>query len=316
MSDTADKTTEKVIDTAADVVSEVKDQAADVEELIRSLNRTKVQFYALGMVVGGITGAVIAYRIAYRKAETKYSKIADEEIAEMAQDYRERKRALESEASKRPLKEIIAERGYTDSEDESVAPPMAVQPPASVVEEVPEENEKDTAKPKPKPVVPVADVPERLRNVFTEADRAAVEHQARDTSRDPNEEWNWYEERKKRSPDIPYVIHYDERHDTADYQDVTLTYYTKDDVVCNERDEVLDHEERETLVGEANLERFGHGSGDEEIVFVRNDKLEILFEICRSPNSYAEEVHGFSHEDLSYNNLERMRRREQDEPEE
>jgi len=94
-----------------------------------------------------------------------------------------------------------------------------------------------------------------------------------------------------------------------------LTYYTKDDVVCNERDEILAHEERETLIGEGNLERFGHGSGDEEIVFVRNDKLEILFEICRSENSYAEEVAGFSHDDLPYRNLERMRRAERNESE-
>jgi hypothetical protein len=126
-------------------------------------------------------------------------------------------------------------------------------------------------------------------------------------------EWNYHEELRKRSPDAPYVIHYDERHEMS-YQDMTLTYWDKDDVLSNERDEVIDPDERSALIGEDTLNRFGHGSGDRDIVFARNDKMELIFEICRSPNSFAEEVHGFSHDDLSHGNLERMRVRERDEP--
>jgi len=65
-------------------------------------------------------------------------------------------------------------------------------------------------------------------------------------------------------------------------------------------------------VGERNLNLFGHGSNDASVVYVRNDKLELIFEVVRSPNSFAEEVHGFHHEAYSRRNLERMRMKERD----
>jgi hypothetical protein len=101
------------------------------------------------------------------------------------------------------------------------------------------------------------------------------------------------------------------------YDHVTLTYYEVDDVLCNERDEIVDPDrDRENLVGERNLNLFGHGSNDASIVYIRNDKLEIVFEVVKSPNSFAEEVHGFRHEDWDRGNVERMRARERDAPEE
>ena len=44
-----------------------------------------------------------------------------------------------------------------------------------------------------------------------------------------------------------------------------------------------------------------------------NDELQIVYEVVKSPNSYAEEVHGFSHDDAYRGNLERMHKRERDE---
>jgi hypothetical protein len=63
------------------------------------------------------------------------------------------------------------------------------------------------------------------------------------------------------------------------------------------------------------LDRFGHGSNDPSIVYIRNDTLEIIYEVVKSPHYYAEEVHGFKHEDLYRGNLERMRARERDDNE-
>lgn len=302
-------TTEKVIDTAADAVEEVAENAEEFERLIRSMNKTKVKFYFLGMAIGAATGAVIAYKVAYKRAETKFSQIADDEIADMRRNYQEKKVALEAEVAKRPLTDIVKERGYSSPDSGISSPPMAVQPPNSVVEDAEDNEERSTDPRPPVPVIP------RTSNIFTDEDRAEVDHALRDTSRDPDAEWDWHEERKRRSPNTPYVIHYDERHDTPDYQDVALTYYVKDDVVANERDEPMDPEDRDKTIGEANLERFGHGSGDEDIVFVRNDDLELIFEIDRADKSFAEVVHGFHHEDLSYGNLESMHRRERDDPE-
>ena len=280
---------EKAAETATEVISATAEEAAEqmvnFAEFTRNLNKAKVQFYLLGMAVGGVTGAVVAFRVAYLKAERKYAKIADDDIDEIREHYQAKARALEAEAAKRPVEEIVKERGYSSPEKEASAPPMAIQPPLTVAET------EDTVAGEP------PDEPEP-QNIFEEAQ---VTH-----------EWDWHEERKKRSPDIPYVIHADERFETEEYSDVTLTYYDGDDVLCNERDEIVDPNDIDRLVGERNLYRFGHGSGDASIVYIRNDELTIIYEVIKSPNNYAEEVHGFSHDDVYYRNLERMRARERD----
>jgi hypothetical protein len=259
------------------------------EKVARTLTKNRIGFYALGMGVGAVTG----YFVAKRMLKTKYSQIADDEIAEMREHYQAKARALEAEAAKRPVDEIVKERGYSAPEGE--APPMAVPPPAQPPITVVEDEDEEGGEP------PNFD-PERseeTRNLFQEA---AVTH-----------EWDWHEERKKRSPDIPYVIHYDERYETEEYSDVTLTLYDGDGVICNERDEIVDPNDVDRLLGEKNLERFGHGSNDAAIVYIRNDELQIVYEVVKSPNSYAEEVHGFSHDDAYRGNLERMHKRERDE---
>jgi hypothetical protein len=304
--------TEKAIDAAADVAEEMGQQMEAMAQTIRSLNRAKVQFYCLGMAIGGLTGAVLAYKFAYSKAETKYSKIADKEVEEMRRHYMEKGKALESEAAKRPVDELVEERGYVsfseidpDAEppDPDLPPPMVVKPPTPAPSNEKEYKALEEHRARQRTVDRINAERERNqaenRNIFEEAE---ITH-----------EWNWHEERRRRSPDIPYVIHIDEIHD-LDYQSVTLTYYTLDDVLCNERDEVIDPDERDGLIGDANLDRFGHGSNDASIVYVRNDKLELVYEICKSPNSFAEEVHGFSHSEYG-KNLERMRVRERDESE-
>ena len=79
--------------------------------------------------------------------------------------------------------------------------------------------------------------------------------------------------------------------------------------------QVIGVDERNALLGEERWSRFGHGSNDAAIVYIRNDQVEIIYEVVRSPISYAEEVHGFSHDDAYRGNLERMRARERDERE-
>ena len=261
-------------------------------QVARTLTKNRIGFYALGMGVGAITG----YFVAKRVLETKYSKIADAEIDEMREHYQAKARALEAEAAKRPVEEIVKERGYSESNDE--APPMAVQPPAQsplTAEEIEEAEDGGD----PPHWDPEREEKSETRNLFQEVEVTHV--------------WDWHEERKKRSPDIPYVIHYDERFETEEYSDVTLTFYDGDGVICNERDEIVDPNDIDRLLGEKNLNRFGHGSNDASIVYIRNDELQIIYEVIKTPNSYAEEVHGFSHDDAYRGNLERMHKRERDE---
>lgn len=270
---------------AAEMAEDAIDVAAEMakENAVRLLNRTKLQFALGGWVLGAITGGFFAYKFAYSRAQTKYSQIVDDEIAEMREHYREKGRALESEAAKGDLDLLVNDLGYSESEDEK--PPMVIQPPRA-------ETKSEDKPPEPP----------KTRNIFAEPPPV-------------NHEWDWHAERRGRSPDTPYVIHYDERYE-LEYEETTLTYYTVDDVLCNNDDEVYDHDARNALIGEGSLDRFGHGSNDPSIVYVRNDKLELVFEVVKSPNCYAEEVHGFQHYIDSYKNLESMRNRERDDQEE
>jgi hypothetical protein len=262
---------------AVEASEEILDGAAEVAEGVAQMARGFSGLALSGaFLLGAGLGGAAGYFFCKRQLETKYSQLAADEVSEMREHYHAKAVALEEKGD---LATIVKERGY--ALETSSEPPMAVTPPAAVVEraEEAEEAEAEAAvvDATPEPVV---------RNAFEEYG---------DDNRSPGE-WDWHKERRNRSPNRPYVIHLDEREEYDTYDGVTWTYYGEDDVLCNELDEVLDKNERETIVGEANLNKFGHGSNDPSVVYIRNDKLEMVIEVCLSPNSYAEEVHGFAPE--------------------
>ena len=264
-------------DGVADGMHIVSEEALAAEKVVRAMDRSGLGYLGLGLAAGAAAGALIAFRIAYRKAELKYQEITEQEIAEMRQHYHDKVVAFESANGKADLEEIVKERGYS-VEEVSTEPPMAVTPPRSVIDSSQDVVDAEAEAHEPEEVV--EDSEPEVRNIFEDAK--------------VDDAWDAERERRQRSPLSPYVIHRDEREEFAEhYDDVTFTYYEADDVLCNERDEVVDPDERDRLIGEANLEKFGRGSGDASIVYIRNDKLEMQFEVVRSPNSYAEEVHGF-----------------------
>lgn len=96
-------------------------------------------------------------------------------------------------------------------------------------------------------------------------------------------------DRSARSADHPYVIDSEEFEDAElDFSQNTLTYYAGDNVLTDESDQPVNIGQ---IVGESNLQ-FGIGSGDKNIVYVRNHRLEVDFEICKDPGYYTEEVLG------------------------
>jgi hypothetical protein len=274
-------------DGVADTMHVVSEEALAAEKAVRGLQAVNLAYFGLGMAAGGAIGAFVAWKVAYQKAETKYSEIAQEEIAEMREHFYAKETARENEQEKGALEDIVRERGYVpgDEDDDeepeqSTAPPLAVSPPTAVVERAEEVRDEEAETPPP----PEEDPEPVVRNIF-------------DTPQpEEDEDWDWAKERAQRSPLRPYVIHRDEREEQDAYDSVTFTWYETDDVVCNERDEVIPPEDRERIFGEESLEKFGHGSGDPTTVYVRNNQLEMDIEIVRSPNSYAEEVHGLEPE--------------------
>ena len=267
-------TEEKVIE-AAEAVQ---------EDIVEAVSRNPLPFALGGFVFGAVVSAGVTFFFTRRHLDTKYNEIAQEEIEAMRDHYHSKTVALESRVRKEVMTEdldkIVVEQGYSEKPgDISDGPPMAVQPPdVDIVE------------------------PTQVRNIF------------RDRPEPPVEEfvWSFAEEHKRRDPNLPYVIHYDEIHE-MDYQQVELTYYDGDGVLCNDRDEIFDPEDLDRVIGEKNLDRFGHGSNDPLVVYIRNDNLELIYEISKTDQSYAEAVHGFTKESWEPKNRLRERQRERDE---
>lgn len=119
-----------------------------------------------------------------------------------------------------------------------------------------------------------------------------------------NDGWNYDIEQKKRSSSEPYVLHKDEFYaNELDYSQLTLTYYEGDNFMSDEDDKpVYGHSK---VVGPL---LFGHGSGDPNVFYVRNDKLRAEYEILHEPGLYSLEVLGYEIEDnVRVKNLEHSR---------
>ncbi len=107
-------------------------------------------------------------------------------------------------------------------------------------------------------------------------------------------DWNYEEEVKHRTEFAPYVLHRDEYfEDEKDYAQLTLMYYAGDDILTNTEDDSPIYSYHD-IVGDL---KFGHGSGDPKVFYVRNDKRHAEYEIIHDPGLYSVEVLGHEIED-------------------
>ena len=108
----------------------------------------------------------------------------------------------------------------------------------------------------------------------------------------PEDTFDYDEEIAKRDGTRPYVISCDEFMENDDENEqLQLTYFEGDSVLCDDEDHIIP--EMDEVVGIENLNKFGHGSGDKNVVFVRNDALRSDYEIARSGGRFAVEVLGY-----------------------
>lgn len=104
-----------------------------------------------------------------------------------------------------------------------------------------------------------------------------------------------YKKEYNRNRNEPYIISVKEfMEDREEYDKTTITYFEDDDVLCDEREEVIPNVEY--TVGNEALIKFGELSEDKNIVYVRNERTSTDFEILRDRRSYAEVVLGYKEE--------------------
>lgn len=260
-------------------MAELVEAAETVEEaveVVRELSRPHPYLVAGLIGVSAAAGVAVGYYVAKRKLETKYDEIAQQEIAEMRAHYTAKTEATMGRITKPQLETVIKELRYRDANSQ-------------IEDFEPAEDEEEIVS---KDIIRLAEENRvsEVQNIFT-SQKAEIEELSPDM-------WDYAIEIKNRSPEVPYVIHFDEFvENQADYDTTNLTYYEEDDILADTDDSII--EDQDALICLGNLNKFGHGSNDPNIVYIRNDERQLLIEVCRSGGSYAEEVHGIKHSDES-----------------
>lgn len=220
---------------------------------------------AIGLFAYGFTawcgGGALAYFLTKRDLQRKYEKLADEEIRHAKEFYAKKYKSGEYED---PVK--LAEGLAQDEQDLKDA-----------VEDLQYGQQNSSA----------GDQEAAIRSIH-----GTVENKVEAVEGDV---WDWSEEMEAREtdPTKPYVITIDEyMQNEPEHTQTTLTYFAEDDVLADEKEHIPNSDE---IVDDDNLNRFGHGSKDNNIVYVRNDRLEADYEILFNHGSYSKDVLGFTH---------------------
>lgn len=269
------------------------------------------------LIIAGISvasttvGVVAGYLAANKRLENKYVEIAEVEI-KAAKDFyaafNNAKYATPEEAVKAriPAGEILTENPPVEMEvitpGESVATPSD---PAGKVDYTAyhKGNAKVTTK-----VTEEAEAKKETTTVSTpdaEVTVEKIEIQGSGNVFDPVlvdgqpvnlDEWDLEAEMENRERGRPYVITSGEFESNDDGLDILqMTYFAYDDTLVDEQDQLVD--DTDSVVGDDNLKRFGHGSGDPKTVYVRNDRLGVIYDITRDGGSYAQAAGTASFED-------------------
>jgi hypothetical protein len=263
----AGKVAEKAIDVVADAAEEIAGESAEIAVATRGLSPRDVGILFGGIGVGAAVGFAGGYFLLRHKLELKYENFADKEIAGMKEHYNAKLRALEGQEEKKTLDELTKELQYAQEAND-----LEGKIPYHKVGSEPD-----------KPVV-------ETLNVFDQPEPEI------------EEEIDVYS--LPRDPEVPYIIHKDEYDITPDgYEQYTLTYFEGDDVLSDDRDRVI--EDQDKTVGLGNLSKFGIGSGDPNIVYIRNEELKVDIEVVHSDGKYATEVHGFQDDELKHSSMRR-----------
>jgi hypothetical protein len=103
-------------------------------------------------------------------------------------------------------------------------------------------------------------------------------------------QWDYEAELALRTERVPYILHRDEFfNDEKGFSQHTLTYYKGDDIMADEQEiPVYNYYD---VVGPL---KFGHGSLDKNVFYVRNEKLHSEYEVVFATGSYEMEVLGYS----------------------
>lgn len=242
---------------------------------------------AVFLVVGGV---LIGSSVTALALKQHYQKIADAEIASVKSTYKEREQALKE-------REVQLKKQNLDLLD--------------IVVDTAEKLDNNT------PVPPISYTPEEIEESEELSNGLGYTHTEGDEVTDIQEPLNVVKEHRPPAETIvsaglpvmeapvvrkpgegePYIISVDQfMANEEDYDQITLTYYSDDQQLADDHDSLVNDVDRS--VGNANLNHFGQGSGNSDIVYVRNEHREVDFEIIRDDRSFAHDILGMDEDEI------------------
>lgn len=90
-----------------------------------------------------------------------------------------------------------------------------------------------------------------------------------------------------------FTVSEEEMETYENFEDITLTYYAEDDILCDDQEQVI--EDPEAIIGDA-LTKFGVKSDYPDTVYVINKRVRAIFEVLIVEGSYQEIVLGMKNE--------------------
>lgn len=296
------------VESSLDVIEETVDTVKRVSPSRFNLNGTtkgqQIAILAGAAAIGALAGGGLTYILTKKRLTLKFEEIANREVEEAKQFYKN----LHKEDDNKSLtpQQILEERHGKGAVD-------ALRTYQGVAVEGPVPTEEDLMVDKEESAAYLEQVEGRtieqahIHSISVDKEANAfgekIEVVERNVFADPRdapepgmEGWDYATELARRSGDKPYIISHDEYFEgELDYEQVQVTYYEGDDVLVDDQDVPIP--DSDASVGDDNLTKFGHGSKDENIVYIRNDGRGLDYEVVRSEGKYAYEVLGFENDD-------------------
>lgn len=236
------------------------------------MRSTNVTLLVVGFAAAGFAAG---YFVANKKARDEFDELLKEKVDETRDFYKRMYKAEEFSTPESTAREVSHEEELVVVTDE--------------VDEIVEREEYDTSG-------------TFRRNIF---DEAAEED-------DPEDVGEEDQNMSPRDPDNPYVISEGEWMERENgYEQAQLTYYEGDNTLTDDKDGII--EDIDEYIGESNLNKFGKNfAPDPNVLFIRNERLEMDFEVLRDPDTFTEKVLGIPDEELNPPPSKRKRRDERD----
>lgn len=259
-----------------EVGEELLDLSGEVLTLTENIvrNQRNARIFLVGAAVVGLAvGAAVTWKLTEKKLGQKYDAILDEEIVKM-------RAFFEQTRDKPPLADLAAR--YVEGTAPAVDTTSVIEAAQALgdyqgkipYDRISKEAREEAAGP---PVVNVT-------NVFVEG-----------KPMEPDD-FDYEAEVANRTEDNPYVITYDEfTQNEPEYDQNTVTWYEGDDTLADDKDVPIPDAEK--IIGDETNIRFGHGSRDPRIVYIRNEAMQTDFEVVQHTGSFAQAVLGFRHSD-------------------